>query len=135
MSAAYDLVVDPAMNLIERTLMRRITHRRVDFMNEDVLQALTDRDDLVPPKWAIEPVEKSFQPNAEIRCRHCHTGSMARFYRTAKITENLCELLPPQLKLVRSACDARLNMSGWPKAAPTHPALLMLGIERGGGEA
>ena len=29
----------------------------------------------------------------------------------------------------------RWNLNGWPKAVPTHPALPMLGIGRGGGEA
>jgi hypothetical protein len=68
--------------------MRCIAHRRVYFMNEDVIQTLTDRHDLVPCQRAITPVQKTLQPNAEIRRRHWHGISTsvvvvvlsARFY-------------------------------------------------------
>jgi hypothetical protein len=66
------LMVEPAVDLIELTSMCRITHRWVDFMNEDVIQALTDRHDLVPCQRALSPAEKLLQPNAEIRRRHWH---------------------------------------------------------------
>jgi hypothetical protein len=60
-------MIDPAMNLMERTLMGRIAHPGIDFVNEDIPQALTDRHDLVPCQRAITPVQKILQPNAEIR--------------------------------------------------------------------
>jgi hypothetical protein len=58
------------MNLIRRTLMRRIAHPGVDFMNENVFQTLTDRHDLVPRQRTFTPVQKTLQPDAKIRSSH-----------------------------------------------------------------
>jgi hypothetical protein len=58
------------MNLTERNLVGRIAHPWVDLVNKDVSQVLTDRQDLVPGQRAMTTVQKTIQPNAEIRCGH-----------------------------------------------------------------
>jgi hypothetical protein len=64
------LVVDPTMKRVERTPVLRIAHPWVDLVNKDVPQVLADCHDLVPRQWLMTPVQKTFQPNAEICCGH-----------------------------------------------------------------